>query len=230
VEREESEAFLSSHLVDKLCKKSGNVASDKPVPESTSDTIDFSQIDMSQNEPSLYDQSYMTREKKSFEGGREYVAGFISDKLKAEFPDLAMESSEKCTANSLWIRHLSRGGLTEPSKLWFHTFRLFDEYFIAFHSLSIKVNKDPGVVRRLCDLIQQDFPEVDEKIVKLFAMTRTKIRVDSINKEIEAEKIRIRNLRRQSYMDGLAEPEEALEPVEDMFSEELPFSVEELLY
>jgi len=229
VEREESEEFLSSHLVDKLCKKSGNVASVQPAPDTISDTMDFPQIDVSQNEPSLYDKNYMTREKKSYEGGREYVAGFISDKLKDEFPDLAMESSEKCTANSLWIRHLSRGGLTEPSKLWFHTFRLFDDYFLTFHSPSIKVNKEPGVVRRLCALIQHDFPEVDEKIVKIFAMSRTKIRVDSINKEIEAEKIRIRNLRRQSYMDGLAEPEEALEPVEDMFAEELPFSVDDLL-
>jgi len=192
--------------------------------------MDLPPIDRSQNEPCLYDKDYMTRETKSYEGGREYVAGFIADKLKEEFPDLALESSEKCTANSMWIRRLSRGGLTEPSKLWFHTFRLFDEYFITLHSPSVKVDKMPGVTRRLCDWIQQDFPEVNEKVVKLFAMTRTKIRIDSINKAQEAEKIRIRNLRRQNYMDGLGEPEEPTESDQDMFAEELPFSADELLY
>jgi hypothetical protein len=218
VERTGPDSFHSSELVDKLCRKK--------LSRPLSDVTEVIQnqlpvMNFGPEECTLYPRNEMTNDVKCFEGGREYLAGFIAKKLRKDNPALILQASEKCSANSLWIRHLSRGGLVEPSTIWFKTFRLFDEYFMTFHPA--KVDKKPLVVKRLVDWIKTDFPEVPVAAIHLFAKTRTIIRVTSINQQAAAEKIRIRNLRRQNFR----EKENAALEVEMIGSNEGEFEIAE---
>jgi len=193
VERTDTCGYISADMVHQLCKPKHK---SKPQVETAAEN-DFPPIDTSEDEATLYP----TRGLKSLEGGREMVAGFIADKLLEEYPGLSLNWTDKCSQNSGWLRHVSRGGLTEPSTVWFKTFRLFDKHFENFHPTYNDIDRTPGVVRRLSKFLQENYPDVPEEAVELFAKTRTMIRISSINRRISEEKIRIKNLRRCAYKD-----------------------------
>jgi hypothetical protein len=160
--------------------------------------------------------------EKCEEGGKEYVAGFISAKLMEKYPDLSRHRSEYTPENGLWVRMLSEGGMVEPSAFWFSYFRKFEEYFDAIHPYG-KVSREPDIVKRLTEILIRNYKEVPERAIKLYATTRTMIRISSINRQSESRKFELQERRRNSNTGPVTEEEpehEDHENVQDVMKDE----------
>lgn len=166
---------------------------------------------------------------KCEEGGKEFVAGFITKTLGNKCPELVKNPSEFTQENGMWIRMLSDGGLTEPSTYWLSHFRKFEEYFEVFNPNG-KLNQDYDIVKRLTSFLIGSYPAVSEKAIKLYAKTRTMIRIAAMNRQAESKKFLFqeqrRNMNRGILLEDPNENTEDCEEVEDMQAEE---NVEEML-
>jgi hypothetical protein len=72
-------------------------------------------------------------------------------------------------------------GLTEPSKAWKDTIRLFEVEFTTLHGDSL--DKREGIVHRLQEILQRKFPNQCKEAVRLYSRLRTFIRIRHINRK-----------------------------------------------
>jgi len=128
---------------------------------------------------------------------------------------MSRRPSEFTPNNGLWVRMLSEGGMTEPSAFWLSHFRKFEKYFEAFHPYG-KFNREPGVVKRLSEILSNIYTDIPEKAIKLYSKTRTMIRIASINKEVESRKFELQERRRNSNLESEIEAGSAAEVGSDI--------------
>ena len=116
-----------------------------------------------------------------------YVAGYVAFKFRFKYPELGVVSSQlnlqvdqPLTICSPWIQCLSRGGLRQPSVIWFQTIQELEREFGKRHGLGL--DKQPGIIKRLTvDVL--NLVSAPEPAVACFIKTRTFIRMRHINRQ-----------------------------------------------
>lgn len=104
-------------------------------------------------------------------------------KHKAEFSYLAddlKKSTEK--DNSSWLRHLTYGGLTNPSEEWLLQAKNLNVVFEDQHKHQLL--KIPGVVSNVTKLALEKIPSVPMKVATSFIKQRTFIRMKFLNESM----------------------------------------------
>ncbi|KAF0305880.1 Transposable element P transposase [Amphibalanus amphitrite] len=134
--------------------------------------------------------SFETADSEFSREGLAYVAGYLAYKLRSVDSSLGTVSSQ-CTPGGAgpdceWLFELSRGGLYLPSAEWLEQVKAFDVVFCAMHAKNI--DRAPGVIRRLRAALELKYPNVDARVVKKYAVTRTHLRVKLIQRSNEAKK------------------------------------------
>lgn len=158
------------------------------------------------------------------EGAQEYIAGYISSKFRSAHPELSADLMEEEKRN-LWISSLSKGGLIEPSSIWFTYFQKFEDFFRRINP-STSISMEPGVLRNLYNLLVERFPEVPQTVVKFYSRCRIHIRIKYLNKLMQDARYQREH---QRYLSLQAEQEDNLaEDIEDEVGE-LSTSAEQLL-
>ena len=130
-----------------------------------------------------------------------YICGFLARKVSSKYPDLGSKSFQsdlnKNEVRTPWIKHLSHGGLTIPSDSFVAACHQFEDKFNSFHSChKNNVDQDEKVIKRMCDVLTENFPAWPPEVLMLFAKTRTFIRIKYLNYKIKATeaKANLRNL------------------------------------
>lgn len=120
--------------------------------------------------------------------GLAYVAGYLAFKCKAVDPSLGSPTCRAVSDGATgeggnqnetamdWIGCLSRGGLTVPTAEWLGQVMKYETVFADMHGEN-DMDRQPGVVRRLVARLQAQWPSVDGRIVKKYAVTRTHLRL-----------------------------------------------------
>ncbi|KAF0289256.1 Transposable element P transposase [Amphibalanus amphitrite] len=110
-----------------------------------------------------------------------FVAGYVARKCSAIDPSLGCRTGEATpgAVPDRWLRVVSRGGLTVPSPRWMAVVEGFEVVFCLV--MGDTVDKDPGIVRRLCDALAVKEPTLDRRIIRKLARTRMHIRVRWLN-------------------------------------------------
>lgn len=113
----------------------------------------------------------------------QYLAGYVAFKLKRQHPELGSVSSQVCPAPSsaAWIHILSRGGLRQPTDLWFRQVQNLEEEFQQFHGSDLR--KERHVVQNLVNILTTRYPNVPEVAIACFVKTRTMIRLRQVNRK-----------------------------------------------
>ena len=116
--------------------------------------------------------------------GLAYVAGYVAAKCAAVDKTLGRVTSEASAVprdgRYAWLDAVSRGGLTVPSQRWLGQVEELEVTFVAIHRGGI--DRGPGVVRRLAADAALKFPELDSRVLKKYAMTRTQLRAREVQR------------------------------------------------
>ena len=103
--------------------------------------------------------------------------------------------SEEASQNlSSWTQKLSKEALVTPSTEWLSLFDQLDKEFRKFHNDTdfqncfdmMPLDNEPGVLDRLQTTLNNNFPQIQDEILKQFAKTRTMIRINHNNKVIKS--------------------------------------------
>lgn len=54
-------------------------------------------------------------------------------------------------------------------------------------------SKTPNVIKQLCNILSQKFHEINEEVIKMYARTRTFIRLTNLNRTLQKEAAAILN-------------------------------------
>ncbi len=177
-EEEEDRGFLLHTLTAEL-----GIA---VVEESSTTTVTTATTNVTEVRPSL-----ARRERDSSMEGMAYLAGYIAFRGHKFDPTLGVrthQSSSTCT--DTWIDVLSKGGLFKPAAWWLDTIREFEVVFWALHGNA--ASKVTRVIGRLRNMLEKRFPHVHPAVVRLYARTRTFIRIRHLNGQLRKCKGRSR--------------------------------------
>lgn len=125
--------------------------------------------------------SFLSNEKLSERDGLQYLAGWVAKKHKKEFPNLGNHTYQlkQSTETPSWIKHLSYGGLMEPSNEWKLNARLLEKYFVKFHGQ--KFRRENGVTKKMSNLIYKRHPNIPLTIIMTYIKQRLFIRIKYFN-------------------------------------------------
>lgn len=129
------------------------------------------------------------------EDGLHYLAGWIAKKLRKSHPELGNYTSKVQYNNKIlpsWIKHLSFGGLVEPSNEWKNKITELENNFKKYFGNEVIHMRN--TTRILVNNIKKSV-DVDETILRTFVKQRLFIRINYLNTQKEAEKLRKRKLR-----------------------------------
>ena len=118
-----------------------------------------------------------------------YVAGYVAFKVRREHPELGTptgQTDQEPTVCSRWIQTLSRGGLRQPSLVWFQTVQSLEREFRSYHGTGLR--KEPGVIKTLVMTLVNKYSSAPASAVKCFIKTRTFIRMRQLNKKAASTK------------------------------------------
>ncbi|CAL8087428.1 unnamed protein product [Orchesella dallaii] len=119
--------------------------------------------------------------------------------MQQSYPELSSDGAEESSRGG-WVSMLSNGGLTEPSSVWFATFKKFEEYFNTVHSVDA-VCLAPGVVKKFTMLLEESHPFIQRDILEFYSHCRLQIRIKYLNVRMEDEKIKRKESQRQDEED-----------------------------
>lgn len=133
--------------------------------------------------------------------GTEYAAGYVARGLLKEFPDLAnythsLEQEAEGVYSENYVQDLSYGGLLQPTESWNNVCNQMNSYFDHIHNkvgpsfteeVGFRNTKD--VQKRSITLMQKQFPDVPEKVIKKYVKNRINIRVKHLKKRLDEKKI-----------------------------------------
>lgn len=106
--------------------------------------------------------------------------GWVAMKHKAEFPYLAVDLKNNLEKDdSSWLKHLTYGGLTNPSAEWLNEAKGLNKVFEDQHKQQIL--KGPGVVNNVTKIAMDRVPSVNIKVATCFIKQRTFIRMKFLN-------------------------------------------------
>ena len=116
--------------------------------------------------------------------GLAFVAGYVASACQTIDPTLGLPTDEAPPSRvpQRWIRAVSRGGLTVPSESWMSVVESFEVLFGI--TMGSSVDRDPGVVRRLIELLREKEPGLDIRIARKLVRTRLHIRLRFLNQEL----------------------------------------------
>ncbi|KAF0297726.1 hypothetical protein FJT64_004843 [Amphibalanus amphitrite] len=128
--------------------------------------------------------------------GREalvYVAGYLAHKCKDLDASLGKVIPPGSGGAELgfnrpelaWTLRVSRGGLTLPSECWQQQVEQFEVLFSLMHG-DLDIDREPGVVRRLWEMLQDKYPHLDKRVLKKYAVTRTHMRIRDLERDRKA--------------------------------------------
>ena len=121
--------------------------------------------------------------------GVKSICGFIAQKLKSKYADVALTSSQLEREPQSWTQKLSLGNLTLPSYTLLNYCLILNDKFESYHNPSpYKINMEKGVVKTLCDLLVVLYPQIPGEVITSFIKTRTFIRIKHLNEKMNEEK------------------------------------------
>ena len=88
-------------------------------------------------------------------------------------------STDHQYATSSWVKHLSFGGLTEPTEEWLTQAKYLECIFKKYHKDYI--SKKPNIVKFITNKIKKRCSAVPEDVIHAFVLQRTYIRLKRIN-------------------------------------------------
>ncbi|KAF0302509.1 Transposable element P transposase [Amphibalanus amphitrite] len=122
--------------------------------------------------------------------GMAYAAGFLASKCARLDPSLGARTAdaivEEVPDDARWIRLLSRGGLTVPTRQWLGVFQEMEATFRAFHqgrglrrrnNEPDNLSREAGVVHSLVAILCERWPQLDSRVVTAYAQLRTRFRL-----------------------------------------------------
>ncbi|KAF0309795.1 Transposable element P transposase [Amphibalanus amphitrite] len=116
--------------------------------------------------------------------GLAFVAGYVAASCQHIDPSLGLPTrvAPPSSVPQSWIRAVSRGGLMVPSERWMSVVEAFEVLFCILMGTS--ADRNPGIVRRLMDLLRQKEPALDLRIARKLVRTRLHIRLRFINQAL----------------------------------------------
>ena len=104
-----------------------------------------------------------------------FVAGYVASSCQRIDPSLGLPTREapETSVPSSWIRVLSRGGLMVPSERWMAVVESFEVLFGLVMGRS--ADMQPGITRRLMELLLEKEPQLDQRIARKLVRTRLHI-------------------------------------------------------
>jgi len=136
--------------------------------------------------------------QRSEEGGKEFVAGYITKRFLLDHPEMSRSGSGE-TESGFWIQNLSKfeAGLCEPSVLWLNQFKKVEDVFqILFGSgNNFFVG---GVVSELFSMLRRNFKQFPEDVLKYYARLRVLLRVQYLNKKLEDDRFKLQEIKRKA--------------------------------
>ena len=114
--------------------------------------------------------------------GLTFIAGYVTAKCRHIDATLGSITSETPgVVTSTWLRAISQGGLTMPAEPWMSTVRDFETLFSLVMGSS--VCGEPGIMRRLVDLLEQKRPDLDKRVMRKLVSTRLHVRLRWLNRK-----------------------------------------------
>jgi len=127
----------------------------------------------------------------------EYVAGYIAHRFICKYPYLKDEdvNSEKHIS---WIKHLSKGNLTIPSKPLVNAAHVLEPMFIELHGEAL--SNRPNIIKHLSKKLEIKFKNLQLEVLKCLVCTRTFIRMNKINNRILHTNITLKKTNKNKIM------------------------------
>ncbi|KAF0314365.1 Transposable element P transposase [Amphibalanus amphitrite] len=122
--------------------------------------------------------------------GLAFVAGYVARKMHHIDPTLGCPSAEASeeqlnSVPSSWLSALSRGGLFMPRPWWMAVVCEFDDDFQRIMGSSFC--DQPGLLRRLSQVISQRHPGLDQRIARRLARVRMFMRVGELRQQLKRQ-------------------------------------------
>ncbi|KAF0288011.1 Transposable element P transposase [Amphibalanus amphitrite] len=120
-----------------------------------------------------------------------FVAGYVALKMHHIDPTLGCPSAEASeeqlnSVPSSWLSALSRGGLFMPRPWWMAVVCEFDDDFQRIMGSSFC--DQPGLLRRLSQVISQRHPGLDQRIARRLARVRMFMRVGELRQQLKRQR------------------------------------------
>ncbi|GBM95119.1 hypothetical protein AVEN_46315-1 [Araneus ventricosus] len=114
--------------------------------------------------------------------GLKYIAGYIASRVRSEDSSLGYFSAEKTDSESApWIYALSKGGLTVPTEAWLKITEEMECLFVSIHGKS-GYHSGKNVTKQMIKILEEKYPDVNRKAIKIFSRLRTFIRIRYLNR------------------------------------------------
>ncbi|GBM98588.1 hypothetical protein AVEN_215098-1 [Araneus ventricosus] len=114
--------------------------------------------------------------------GLKYIAGYIASRVRSEDSSLEYFSAEKTDSESApWIYALSKGGLNVPTEAWLKITEGMECLFVSIHGKS-GYNSGKNVTKQMIKILEEKYPDVNRKAIKIFSRLRTFIRIWYLNR------------------------------------------------
>jgi len=111
----------------------------------------------------------------------EYVAGYIAHRFICKYPYLKDED-DNSKKHISWIKHLSKGNLTIPSKALVNAAHVLEPMFIELHGDAL--SNRPNIIKQLSKKLEIKCPNLPLEVLPCLVRTRTFIRMNKINNQI----------------------------------------------
>jgi len=187
-EDEDCQPFLTARMMDSLLRASNTNAEDDADVE-----LDPQIPEANELSEDNYQEVFvsMSKEQKFEEFGKEYLCGWVASRLLDSYPNFKASPSELfAVRNESWVKLISQNGLTIPSLEWRNMAAYLEIEFRAFHSnWTYKVSEVKGVLKGFISALVKKYEHIPipEKAIEKYIRARFNIRVDAVNKKIEAQ-------------------------------------------
>jgi hypothetical protein len=134
------------------------------------------------------------------EEGMCYLAGYIA--FASGCTNLAEKDITKVSLTVLkhsnWLLRMSCGGLLFPNENFLSDVKKMEEIFKLVHSGSKDgLLREKGIVKKVVERLQINFPSYSFQLLKKFAMSRTAIRIRTLKKDLKTQKHTHRSLKKK---------------------------------
>ena len=117
------------YLIAKALNKANITVTESSSPLSESETVYENNLQPESSTINVTNQSE--------EDGLMYVAGYVAHKFRDKYPDLGDHTNKLQVQHDYllptWVKHLSYGGLINPSQSWIRNFQIISSSFTIFH-------------------------------------------------------------------------------------------------
>jgi hypothetical protein len=121
-----------------------------------------------------------------------FFTGFMAAKKRGQDPSLGSREGQvvplcQLPASSVFTDEMNRGGLTYPSEPFLAEVKTMEELFNSHHPIG-NLRQKIGLIRNFTAKLVKAFPHRHPTTLDLFARTRTRIRMRTINRNAKMGK------------------------------------------